>query len=265
MSDESKSSDEQAAAADPIDADGQAKRERSTIEFPYMDLEMAVAVAKAMFARNGGGTVANDELASQLGLSATSSGFRVRISTAKLFGFITSDRGGDGQNLTTLGHHVQDPAQERKARVDAFLNVPLFSRVYESYRGLQLPPSSALERRLVELGVAQKQAERARQVMERSADYAGFFADGREKLVRPPNSTGPKNGDDPLPPQPPTPPAPADENPGVDPIIKGLLVRLPKSGAVWPKAQRELWLKLLSGSFELIYSDGETREQEVSR
>jgi len=30
-----------------------------------------------------------------------------------------------------------------------------------------------------------------------------------------------------------------------DPIIRGLLARLPKSGAVWPEAERKLWLDLL--------------------
>jgi hypothetical protein len=44
-------------------------------------------------------------------------------------------------------------------------------------------------------------------------------------------------------------------NTGVDPIIAGLLKRLPKSGEKWPKAQRKLWLQLLEGSFDLIYED----------
>lgn len=39
----------------------------------------------------------------------------------------------------------------------------------------------------------------------------------------------------------------------IDPIIAGLLKRLPKSGDVWPEAERKLWLDLLSGSFKLIY------------
>lgn len=43
--------------------------------------------------------------------------------------------------------------------------------------------------------------------------------------------------------------------PGIDPIIRGLLVRLPKSGDVWPEADRKLWLQLLEGSFKLIYKD----------
>jgi hypothetical protein len=45
------------------------------------------------------------------------------------------------------------------------------------------------------------------------------------------------------------------KTPEIDPIIRGLLARLPKSGDVWPEAQRKLWLELLAGSFKLIYKD----------
>jgi hypothetical protein len=43
----------------------------------------------------------------------------------------------------------------------------------------------------------------------------------------------------------------------IDPIIRGLLARLPKSGDVWPEADRKLWLQLLEDSFKLIYKDQE--------
>jgi hypothetical protein len=39
-----------------------------------------------------------------------------------------------------------------------------------------------------------------------------------------------------------------------DPIILGLLARLPKSGEVWAEAERKPWLQLLEGSFKLIYN-----------
>jgi hypothetical protein len=48
---------------------------------------------------------------------------------------------------------------------------------------------------------------------------------------------------------------------GIDPIIAGLLKRLPKSGDVWPEAERKLWLDLLAGSFKLIYKDKDDREE----
>jgi len=37
------------------------------------------------------------------------------------------------------------------------------------------------------------------------------------------------------------------------------LARLPKTGAIWPEAERKLWLDLLSGSFKLIYKDDDKR------
>jgi hypothetical protein len=47
-----------------------------------------------------------------------------------------------------------------------------------------------------------------------------------------------------------------NENPPpIDPIIDGLLKRLPKTGDVWPEVDRKLWLQLLEGSFKLIYKD----------
>lgn len=42
--------------------------------------------------------------------------------------------------------------------------------------------------------------------------------------------------------------------PDIDPIIRGLLAHLPRSGEVWPEAERKLWLDLLAGSFKLIYN-----------
>ena len=45
------------------------------------------------------------------------------------------------------------------------------------------------------------------------------------------------------------------DGPEIDPIIRGLLVRLPKSRAYWPESDRKLWLQLLEGSFKLIYKE----------
>ena len=45
--------------------------------------------------------------------------------------------------------------------------------------------------------------------------------------------------------------------PEIDPIIRGLLARLPKTGDVWPESERTPWLELLKGSFKLIYKDKE--------
>ena len=140
------------------------------------------------------------------------------------------------------------------------MTVPLFKALYENYKSGVVPPAAALEREIVGLGVSEKQKGRARQVFERSAEEAGFFEHGRNRLVMPglpprdekldgdKSSGGKKGGNGNGGGNGPTPPE-------IDPIIKGLLARLPKAGETWPDAERKLWLQLLEGSFKLIYKD----------
>jgi hypothetical protein len=98
-------------------------------------------------------------------------------------------------------------------------------------------------------------------VFERSAEQSGFFEHGKNRLVMPGIATGREQQREPVDER-------QEENGGgggggggggskadIDPIIRGLLARLPKSGDVWPAAERKLWLQLLEGSFGLIYKD----------
>ena len=252
------------AGSDPS-ADG--KRERSTIEFPYMDLAAAVEVARGVFDRNGSADCQLDELAAQLSLSPASSGFRTRIAAARVFGLINAPRGSDAVSLTDLGLRVVDKDWARKAKAEAFLHVPLFRAVYEEFKGSQLPPALALQRQLEAFGVAHKQAERARQILERSAEAAGFYESGRNRLVRPAGlgTDGISKREEGLE----TPPADEGKGDGgatggqsgssdkkIDPIIRALLAHLPPPKSVWPNDAREAWLNLLKGSFALIYKEG---------
>ena len=43
----------------------------------------------------------------------------------------------------------------------------------------------------------------------------------------------------------------------LDPIILGLLERLPAPGDDWPKAERQKWLNILSNVLDLIYLEPE--------
>lgn len=247
------------------------KNDRSTIEFPYMDLDAAIAVANGINSRVGGGTCQHDELAVQLGLSPTSSGYRTRLSTARLFGLITSTN-GDGVRLTDLGAKVIDPSQTRQARTAAFLAVPLFKGLYDAYRGRVLPPAAALQREMVGMGVAPKQAERVRQVMERCAESAGFFESGRERLVMPavvsaavaPAAKSIEREQQ---------AAPPDQNTQTNggggggrgggngsrhPFIEGLLQTLPEPETNWAVEGRAKWLQAAANIFDLMYKgDGD--------
>ncbi len=114
----------------------------------------------------------------------SSSGYRMRISTARMFGLIDLDWSG-AIKLTALGLRVVDEGQAKKAKVEAFLNVPLYRKLHDELRGKVVPPPAALERLIATLGVSPKQTDRARQALERSAQSAGFFDKGRDRLVAP--------------------------------------------------------------------------------
>lgn len=161
-----------------------ATNERSTIEFPYSDLDSSVEIVRGV--HTVGGTACEyHQLAAQLGLEAKGGGFRIRVNAAKTFGLLLSERGGH-ITLTELGRQIIDPQFERGARAKAFLEVPLFSKVYENYKGSQLPPPAAIERTMISYGVGSKVAKNARQVLMRSGQQAGYFDLSSDRLTAPP-------------------------------------------------------------------------------
>lgn len=236
--------------------EGGNQRERSSIEFPYMGLDDAVEVAKAIHSTTGSAACQQDQLAAALNLSTSSSGFRVRLATAKMFGLIESERGAASVRLTDLGHQIVDPAQEAGAKVDAFLAVPLYKKIYDDHRNKTLPPPAALERYMGEIGVAKKQTDRARQTFDRSAQTAGFYGFGRDKLIMPPNtgggvkddfrggggSGGGNGGGD----------GEEEKKQALDPVIAALIQKLPTSGP-WKTADREAWLSMMKMAFDMAY------------
>lgn len=248
-------------------------RQRSTIAFPYMGLQEAIEVAEAIHEKVGTSLCEDVQLASWLNVSTQSSGFRVRIATAKVFGIIESPSAGH-YRLTHLGRDIVDPEKRDAAKVTAFLNVPLFEAFYDRWKGRQLPPAAAIERELVSLGVAEKQKDRARQTLERSASKAGFFESGAGRLVRPGLLDSSVADID-----------PPQDNDGNDrhgggggggkggggeeyhPFITGLLKELPAPKSRWSPSERAKWLRLASSAFDVIYEgdDGEIQIVEVKK
>jgi hypothetical protein len=232
-------------------------RQRSAIGFPYTDLQAALDVANAIHTHAGNGDCSLPQLAAWLKLSVKSSGLRVQLSAARTFG-LTENEGSERYRLTDLGRRIVDPNQARGARADAFLNVPLFRALFANHNTGVLPPAAALEREIASLGVAEKQKVRARQVFERSADQAGFFEHGRDRLVEPAvRETPPRT--------PPHDPPQRGGNGGggdegglsLDPLLMALLRRVPKPKDGWPSERRVRWLRTFVMNISQIYDDDE--------
>lgn len=41
----------------------------------------------------------------------------------------------------------------------------------------------------------------------------------------------------------------------LDPIVWGLLEKVPAPGETWPKAQRQAWLNILTQTFDMLYPE----------
>lgn len=247
-------------AALASDAETEDSRQRSTIGFPYNNLGDALQLAQAIHANAGMGSCDDAQLAVWIGNSPKSSGYRSQLSAARMFGLIETTSGT--HKLSVLGRSIVDPQQERTARARAFLKVPLYNAMFEKYKGGILPPASALERDMIGLGVAEKQTGRARQVFERSADQGGFFEHGRNRLVLPGAVTreGEQERD-----KPDTDPDKGDdrkkggggngEGPSkyLDPLIRGLVDRLPPADSEWSLPDRLKWLQTAANIFDIVY------------
>ena len=240
--------------------EGAGKYDRSTIAFPYTDLEDAFSVVDAIHANAGTGCSV-DQLAAYLKHSAKSGAFRLKLSTARIFGLVETEKGM--VSLTPLGRRAVDMTLRGPAGRDAFYEVPLYLAVFQKYTGHLLPPVAALEREMAGLGVAKKQTHKARQAFERSAEQAGFFEQGHDRLVEPTfrGQTEPQ----PLP----TAPKPMYGGGGggggggkdLHPFIVGLLDTLPPPATTWSKQDRQKWLQTAENIFALIYQDeGEPEE-----
>jgi len=242
------------------------KRQRSSIAFPYMDLNEAITLAKAIHNNVGTGTCSAEQLAPWVKQSPTSSGFRSRLGASRLFGLINTDR-SDSLSLNELGRLVVDAKREREGRARAFLNVPLYAAVHDKFKGSVLPPTAALQKELIALGVASTLSDTARRVLERSAEQAGFFEAGRDRLVMPgfvpqgepseptvdkTSSDAGGNGGD------------GTDQLGLDPLLIALLKKVPSHDKGWPGPARVRWFRTFAMNVSQIYDgDGEPVEMKI--
>jgi hypothetical protein len=250
-----------------INFDGKPKTERvpSTIQFPYTDMADATAVAEGVL-KGGGIALSRDQLAAAMGLAPQGGGFATKIATARMFGVIEATSGK--YQLTDTGHEIVDTSRRADAMVRAFLNVELYRKIYEDFRGKRLPPRpNGLEAAFVNHGVSQKNVRAARLAFDKSARMAGFFHNGDEERLVMPFGVGPtmEQVDSTSPAQPDNLPTvmPARAAPTVGaslhPSIVGMLDELPPPKSDWSKAEQADWLDALATIFRVVYRGGGDR------
>jgi len=180
------------ASKTPADTKPGAPRRQSAMATPYYNLPQSIEVARVIHQR-AGGQCDRAQLSAMLGYTGVKNGsFLTRVTSAKLFGLIEQkDEQVPTLSVTELGKRIVAPvtdADVERAKVDAFLRVALFKRVYEEYRnGAELPPKAGLRNLFISTyEILPDRAGPAVDVLLESAAEAGFFkVGGQKRLVAP--------------------------------------------------------------------------------
>lgn len=242
---------------------------RAAMTAPYFDLDSSVRVAEAVY-NKGGGSCTADQLAHWLEYTSVRSGtFLTRVSSAnKHFGLIRQE--GDRFVITERAEKILSPVMPEdavNAKVDAFLAVPLFQRVYEQFRGQQLPPEVGLKNLFLNTyKVLPDRVPIAVRIFLNSATQASLLqtSGDRQRLVRPGGAAVAVPAISPAHPKPPEDAATVVERPawrsggggGDGPVhsaIIGLLRELPPPGSPWSKSKRDQFLLTFDNLIKLLY------------
>jgi len=139
----------------------------------------------------GGGQATPDQFAAHLGYKGTNNGaYLNKVAATVAFGLISKN--GPVYQPTPLAHRILSPTYPRDAKaalVEAFLNVALFKRIYDDFKGKELPPEFGMKNALrLTYGVAANRVHEAYKSLMESADTAGFFetkSGARTHLIMP--------------------------------------------------------------------------------
>jgi len=262
------------SAAEGVGARAKPTRVSSENRYPNYDLMSCVALAQKV-KDEGGNRCTVEQLGALLGYRNTrGGGFATRVANAKQFGLIETVQGR--YKTTPRAETILYPAtpeERQEALVEAFLNVPLYRRIYEIHKGIRLPESLGMQNLLHRefLISAGERAVLAERVMMDSADQAGFFeatAGKRTHLTIPIISLSPSvtsvDTED----------APRSEDarsgggggganlpPGVHPALVGLLTLLPSKPGAW--AGRTGFDEAWKGTLDVLYPSGSSTANAV--
>ena len=262
------------AQAKPDPRTGQAKGAKSPVAFPYFNLASSIEAARAIHER-AGGRCDRATLAAYLDYKSKANGsFVARVTAAKMFGLV--DQEGSQLRVTPRARAIiapVTPAQAQGAKVDAFLDVELFRRVYDELGGSAMPEEAGL-RNLIETqyGVTKARVAPTVRILKESAEEAGVFkAAGPTRMIRPPMgaappASAPSTGAPPADTQRDDPPlrhgngggrggSGGGNGDGIHPAFSGLLGSLPEPGSPLSAKRRKALTDAFANIVDVVYPE----------
>ena len=215
---------------------------------PYLDLSSTIDIVDTIYSI-GGDSCEWGQIAASLKQTPTSGNLRLKMLSGRAFG--VWDYQAKTVTLSALGKQILNPETKKKACVDAFLNVPLFSTLFEKFKELPLPADTVLEKHAINIGIVKNQSPKAVRVFKDSARMAGFFEIASDRLTKPSISestlTEESVGDS----------VARDVPSDVPPLVQALLQQLPAEGAPWELSKCVAWLEMLKLGFVVMYDNSD--------
>lgn len=160
-----------------------------TRPYPRASLEDAIQVPLALKDKNGGNPWEPDDLAATFSISKANTRFFYLAASSRDFGLTEGSRDSQQIGLTPMGRdlvYAPNPEVEESLKMKAFLNVDVFKRVLEYYKGSNLPEMKYLGNTLVkEFGLQPETHEEFSKLFRENCDYlgigTGFSPDGDQR------------------------------------------------------------------------------------
>jgi hypothetical protein len=149
----------------------------SQSDFPAYSLEKAASVAQCIFDNYAGKGAAPHDIAIAMGLSPTSSGWRMLANAAVAYGLVTAGWNSKEMSLASIGKKLVSPLEEgadAEARVEAVLKPRIFNEFFKKYDTSKFPKEDVAKNVLISLGLPKDRADNGLTLLKENGKYAGI-------------------------------------------------------------------------------------------
>lgn len=187
---------------------------------PSYSLEKSLAIAQTLYDNFGSKAVAPLAIAQALGLSPTSSSWRMLCGASIAFGLTSGGYNAKEIGLAPVGRAIVAPTYEgerQSAVVQAALTPKIMKSFVDRYDRAKLPPKEIGSNVLVTWGVPKGRAEQAFDLIVENGKFAGFIQEVRNGLYVSVDSVQA------VAPMPPASESPQPESPGIDAAVRDVI------------------------------------------
>jgi nucleoside 2-deoxyribosyltransferase len=155
-----------------------AKKTRVRWPFPRATLEQALSIPLALKEHNGGNPWEPEEVRKAIGAGTGGNAYFYLLAASRDYALTIGTPSAPKIELADLGREIvyaPNPETERSLKVQAFLNVDIFKRVLEYYKGSNLPEMKYLGNTLTkEFGLDPETHEEFSRTFRENCQYLGI-------------------------------------------------------------------------------------------